>query len=200
MTTSSSRETAAAFRGGGLRGARSRAFRSLLRAGVIALVACCLVGCVSSSGNESSNGRDRDLSKDVEDQMTLSADVRKEQRQKLRKRFRAMKDAVVNGDLKTLQDLWIHPTGVTYSMEELSSMYTRRGEKMAARVRGASIVDPPGVKIETPSRSIRSRHTNARYVSSLLIQNSFGSTLNLPAVYTDDAWRFVQPIKLQRSN
>lgn len=116
----------------------------------------------------------------------------------LRTTFDNMKEAVVNGDLKTLQDIWISHDGRTYSMETLSRYYEQSGNSLINQLQGATVTKAPNVF--TPTPEIRKRHPNAKYAGLIRVRNSYGDPRPRRALLVDGEWRLIHSIRLRQSS
>ncbi len=170
--------------------------RGMLHVVLVLSVVGILPACAGSPGNGGGNRGNSPPSE--KSPYSTSEEVEEKHRRVVRERFEMMKDALENGDLKTLKKLWIHPSGRTYTIPEISNMYSRKGKQFAARVREARI-RPPGIIISSPSRAIRRRHPDAQYTANLAVRNSFGDPVHLVAIYTNGSWRFLQQINVDFS-
>ncbi len=145
-------------------------------------------GCATDQSGGNTNSDDpRDVSEDVEEDLVP----------RLKQTFQQMKTALNEGDLKTLQKIWISPGGEKYSIEMLSEFYERKGQKVEQAIREASINESLGADVSVPSSAIQKRHPNASHAGTLPVRNSYGHPRALRAVLIDDSWRFIYQINLK---
>jgi vancomycin resistance protein YoaR len=146
------------------------------------------VGCATSNSG-SNTGKQ-------EDPRAVSEDVQEDLRPRLKEAFNRMRTALDEGDLKTLQEIWVSPQGETYDMKTLSTFYSSKGKQVADAIRGARIIESLGADVSVPSTPMTERHPEAEYAGTLPVRNSYGDPRPLNAIYSNGSWRFIYRITI----
>ncbi len=149
-------------------------------------------GCATENG-DSYRGKQ-------EDPRALSDDVQEDLRPRLKQAFERMRTALDEGDLNTLQEIWVSPEGNTYDMETLSTFYSSKGKQVADAIRSAQIIESLGADVSVPSTPMKKRHPDATYAGTLPVRNSYGDPRPLNAIYSNGAWRFIYQITIESSS
>lgn len=110
-------------------------------------------------------------------------------RKLLKKQFKRLKGAIVKGDLKTIQDLFVLQGNEEISLEALQKTYEQVGDAWISQYKSAHLATKAGQPI-TFFKPEMTNLARARIEANMKIRFSQGNPGMLTAVYIDDQWKF----------
>ncbi len=162
---------------------RNNQIMSTIRLTLLPVLIILLAGCVETAEN-----------KKAPKPSGLKEEVLQRNQKKLRNLFSKLRTAIIDGDIKTIQEIYRLPGNRKLELEEVKDAYRKSGDVWVSKYQNAEIAKELGITI---FKSSPPDFSGAKYSAAVPIRFSDGADF-LPAAHINGEWKFLLNVNLGR--